>query len=311
MICFLLQGATTKEAPTTLMAVHALRLLPRGRLPRLPRRAAPRRSSTRSCAASHDGCHLMLNAHVDKVEVEDGRAVGVRVGGRLVRARKAVVSNADLWSTSRLVDAAAAPALSAELGERSAAVGRCASFLHLHLGIDAAGLPTTPSEAFPAQWAALDSWEAGVDAPRNLVLVSVPSLLDPSLAPEGRHVGARVRASDGAVRNWEGMSKEYREAKASGRGALARHRAPNPDVRDADITRGRRSPTSASCGATAAPTALCRRRQRPAPRPVSAPGLFAGGLPPGPGSASRSGLICAASLSSVRTTGRPRYGCEE
>ena len=31
-------------------------------------------------------------------------------------------------------------------------------------------------------------WSLGVDAPRNLVLVSVPSLLDPSLAPEGHHV---------------------------------------------------------------------------------------------------------------------------
>ena len=30
---------------------------------------------------------------------------------------------------------------------------RCGSFLHLHLGIDATGLPTEPSEAFPAQWA--------------------------------------------------------------------------------------------------------------------------------------------------------------
>ena len=67
-------------------------------------------------------------------------------------------------------------------------VTRCDSFLHLHVGIDAAGLPTEPSESLPAQWAALDDWERGVDAPRNLVLVSMASMLDASLAPEGCHV---------------------------------------------------------------------------------------------------------------------------
>ena len=70
----------------------------------------------------------------------------------------------------------------------SAQVTRCDSFLHLHVGIDATGLPTEPSESLPAQWAALDDWDRGVDAPRNLVLVSMASMLDASLAPEGCHV---------------------------------------------------------------------------------------------------------------------------
>ena len=51
-------------------------------------------------------------------------------------------------------------------------VQRCDSFLHLHLGIDATGLPSVPSEAFPAQWAVVKDWEIGVDAPRNLVRAS-------------------------------------------------------------------------------------------------------------------------------------------
>ena len=52
-------------------------------------------------------------------------------------------------------------------------VQRCDSFLHLHLGIDATGLPSVPSEAFPAQWAVVKDWEIGVDAPRNLVRLSI------------------------------------------------------------------------------------------------------------------------------------------
>ena len=77
---------------------------------------------------------MRLNSHVEQIVVEDGRAAGVRVNGRTIRARRAVISNADMWNTRRLVDAAAAPAFAKDMREREASVDRCASFLHLHLG---------------------------------------------------------------------------------------------------------------------------------------------------------------------------------
>lgn len=50
----------------------------------------------------------MLGAHVEEVLLEGGRAAGVRLrGGGTVRAAKAVVSNASLWDTQRLLPAAA------------------------------------------------------------------------------------------------------------------------------------------------------------------------------------------------------------
>ena len=133
----------------------------------------------------HEGSHLHLNTHVSQllIDEEARRCVGVATAdGRRVMARKAVISNADLWSTRKLVDAAVGggavgggaagsvrAALAAELQARVESVQRCDSFLHLHLGIDAAGLPSVPSEAFPAQWAVVKDWKLGVDAPRNLV----------------------------------------------------------------------------------------------------------------------------------------------
>lgn len=128
----------------------------------------------------HEGSHLHLNTHVAQllIDEEARRCVGVATAdGRRVMARKAVISNADLWSTRKLVDAAVGggaagsvrAALAAELQARVESVQRCDSFLHLHLGIDAAGLPSVPSEAFPAQWAVVKDWKLGVDAPRNLV----------------------------------------------------------------------------------------------------------------------------------------------
>lgn len=48
----------------------------------------------------------MLNAHVEEVIVEGGRARGVSLrGGSRVLASKAVVSNASLWDTQRLLPA--------------------------------------------------------------------------------------------------------------------------------------------------------------------------------------------------------------
>ena len=123
-----------------------------------------------------------------------------------------------------------------EVGWVPEGVDKCPSFLHLHLGIDGSGLPTTPSEAFPAQWAALDDWGRGVDAPRNLVLVSMPSMLDGSLAPEGCHcLHAYVPATE-SYAEWEGLdrkSDEYKRKKAEAAEVLYRAvERQIPDVRE-------------------------------------------------------------------------------
>lgn len=51
------------------------------------------------------GGRLLLNAHVEQVLLDGrGNACGVALrGGGSIRARKAVVSNASLWDTQRLL----------------------------------------------------------------------------------------------------------------------------------------------------------------------------------------------------------------
>ncbi|KAL1524369.1 hypothetical protein AB1Y20_019266 [Prymnesium parvum] len=249
MICFLLQGATTEQAPTTLMA-YMLSDFYRNASERLFQHLCMLpcvcldfpRGGTRAIVdalvrgvTKHKGCEVRLNARVEQLVVRGGRAAGVRCGGAAIRARRAVISNADLWSTTRLLHGAAAAPFARDLRRRQATVERCASFLHLHVGIDAAGLPDAPSEAFPAQWATLDDWAAGVDAPRNLVLVSVASLLDPSLAPAGCHVVHAYVPATEPYEAWEGLdrrSEEYRAAKAEAAEVLWRAiERQIPDVR--------------------------------------------------------------------------------
>jgi phytoene dehydrogenase-like protein len=272
MICFLLQGTKLAEAPTSLMAYMLSDFYREGVVLDFPK------GGTKAIVdalvrgvTKHDGCEVLLNTHVASLVVEGGRAAGVRTSsGEVLRAERAVISNCDLWSTRRLVasaDDAACAKLAEELDERIGRVERCGSFLHLHVGIDGDGLPSEPSEAFPAQvctralpaparvtpalpgptrslprcpahtqpasatglrtpprdrdplpralpqWASVRDWKAGVDAPRNMVLVSVASLLDPSLAPPGCHVVHAYTPATEPYAEWDGLDRTSREYK--------------------------------------------------------------------------------------------------
>jgi phytoene dehydrogenase-like protein len=122
------------------------------------------------------GGKLRLNAHVEKVLVEHQKAVGVRLrNGEELRSRY-VVSNASIWNTLKLVDA-----LPQQFRAKREATPTCDSFMHLHLGIDGQGL-----DAIACHHIVVNDWNLGIAAPQNVVLISIPSLLDPSLAPPGK-----------------------------------------------------------------------------------------------------------------------------
>ena len=228
LIAFLLQGLPSNGTLTAVMAFmvdefykpDAVMDFPKGGSGQIA--AALARGVTK-----HDGCSVRTSTPVDQIVVEDGRATGVRTkGGRTLRARKAVVSNADLHNTFGLVprgahsgfdderDALLAPAApvyydDAGAGVAAGGVGAplCKSFMHLHLGVKADALPAD----LPPQWTVVQSWDVPIDAPGNVVVVSVPSLLDPDLAPEGHHVIHAYCAGSEPFSVWEKFdSKEYR-----------------------------------------------------------------------------------------------------
>ena len=135
----------------------------------------------------HGGA-LRLRSHVAGIDVSPGadgvpRASGVTLrGGRRIRAARAVISNASIWDTLPLLPPGALPpAWAAAEG----ATEKCASFMHLHVGIDATGLDP---KALQIHHISVEDWARGVTAPQNLVLVSIPSVLDPCMAPPGCHV---------------------------------------------------------------------------------------------------------------------------
>ncbi len=126
------------------------------------------------------GGKIIYNAHVEQILVKNNRAVGVRLrNGREIRAGKAVVSNASIWDTLPLIPEGVLPK---SFVQERANTPECASFMHLHLGIDATGL-----EDLECHYIVVNDWEKGVTAPQNVVVMSIPSVLDPSLAPTGKH----------------------------------------------------------------------------------------------------------------------------
>jgi phytoene dehydrogenase-like protein len=48
---------------------------------------------------------VLLNSHVSEIMIENGRAVGVelRRSNKKIRAKRAVISNASIWDTTKLL----------------------------------------------------------------------------------------------------------------------------------------------------------------------------------------------------------------
>ncbi len=147
------------------------------------------------------GGHLMLGAHVEQVLVENKRAVGVQLrNGKTIRAKRAVVSNASIWDTLKLLPERAVPK---KFMTQRQATPECESFMHLHLGIDASNLP----EDLECHYIVVKDWELGINAPQNIVLLSIPSVLDPSLAPPGKHVIHAYTPGNEPYALWQGLDR--------------------------------------------------------------------------------------------------------
>ena len=152
------------------------------------------------------GGKLILNAHVEQILVENNRAVGVKLrNGKEIRANKAVVSNASVWDTVKLIPEGAVPK---RYLQQQQATPECDSFMHLHLGIDATELRSDLS----IHYIVVNDWDKGITAPQNVVVASIPSVLDPSLAPPGKHVIHVYTPGNEPYAIWQGIernSKEY------------------------------------------------------------------------------------------------------
>ena len=152
---------------------------------------------------SHGGA-IRYEARVSQVLLENNTAVGVKLAsGEELRARR-VVSNATRWDTfGALVDAAHTPKAETTWRRR---YKPSPSFLSLHLGIDAQIVP----KGYHCHHLLLERWEE-MEAEQGVVFVSMPTLLDPELAPAGRHIVHAFTPS--SMEHWQGLTPAAYRAK--------------------------------------------------------------------------------------------------
>lgn len=223
MLCFLLQGLPADGTMNAVIAYMLADWYRPGVTLDYPKGGSGSLVQALIRGIRKHGGKVLLNAEVTGVVVEGGKTRGVTLIHRrsqledTIFAKTAVVSNIDPWNTRKIVPEGVSAALD-DMLRKMTETPKLASFIHLHAGIDASNLPKSPSEALPAQWAVVKDWEllGGVEAPRNVVLVSVPSLLDSNLAPQGKHVLHAYTPATEPYATWAGLdrrSEEYRRKK--------------------------------------------------------------------------------------------------
>ena len=126
------------------------------------------------------GGELRLNAHVEKIIVEEGKAVGVKLQtGEVIKA-KVVISNATLWDTYyKLLDKKDLPS---DYRQSALVTPAVDSFMHLHLGIKAEGL-----KGLTGHHVVVHDADKDITEPGNTCMISIPTVWDTNLAPEGHH----------------------------------------------------------------------------------------------------------------------------
>jgi prolycopene isomerase len=158
------------------------------------------------------GGKIQYKARVTKILTENGKAVGVQLAtGEEYRAKR-IVSNATRWDTfEKLLPAQEMPVAEKKWRNR---YQKSPSFLSLHLGVEADVLPIGTE----CHHILLENWD-NMEAPEGTIFVSIPTLLDPDLAPAGYHIVHAFTPS--WIEEWQGLStSEYEQKKEEAAGRI-------------------------------------------------------------------------------------------
>lgn len=158
------------------------------------------------------GGQIHYAARVRDILIEEGKAVGVRLAtGEKYRAKR-VISNATRWDTfEKLLPPEQMPEREKKWKQR---YQKSPSFLSLHLGVEAKVLPPHTE----CHHILLEEWDKMEEA-EGTIFVSIPTLLEPGLAPEGYHIVHTFTPT--WIEDWHGLSaKEYDEKKEEAAGRI-------------------------------------------------------------------------------------------
>jgi len=124
---------------------------------------------------------LLLGCHIEQILVESGKVVGVRSQTGQILKAPIVISNASIWDTyTKLLRPEDLPTSYRQAALATPAID---SFMHLHLGIRADGL-----ENLTGHHVVIHDSNKDITTPGNTCMISIPSVWDATVAPQGHHV---------------------------------------------------------------------------------------------------------------------------
>ncbi|CAL5431853.1 unnamed protein product [Camellia sinensis] len=141
------------------------------------------------------GSEILYKANVTSIIIDQGKAVS---RGETVGWKRVICQNRKLLKREDLPN-----------GEQNfqKLYVKAPSFLSIHMGVKAEVLPPdTDCHHFVLE----DDWTS-LEKPYGSIFLSIPTILDSSLAPEGRHILHIFTTS--SIEDWEGLSQGNYEAK--------------------------------------------------------------------------------------------------
>ncbi|AFZ21133.1 carotenoid isomerase [Allocoleopsis franciscana] len=158
------------------------------------------------------GGQIQYKARVTKIVTEKGKASAVQLADGTIYQAKRIVSNATRWDTfETLLPPEEMPVAEKKWRQR---YQKSPSFLSLHLGVEANVLPPGTE----CHHIVLEDWQKMEEA-EGTIFVSIPTLLDPNLAPTGYHIIHTFTPS--WMDDWQGLSaQEYEQKKEEAAGRM-------------------------------------------------------------------------------------------
>ena len=157
------------------------------------------------------GSKIRYKANVTEILLKNEKAVGVKLSNGEEIYSNIIVSNATRWDTFGLKDKKKGLITSKKVPKSeykwSETYKPSPSFVSIHLGVE----KNLIDKNFSCHHIIVENWDE-LESERGVVFVSIPTLLDSSLAPEGKHIVHAFTPS--SIIEWEGLSrKEYLKKK--------------------------------------------------------------------------------------------------
>ncbi len=172
------------------------------------------------------GGDLRVNTRVEQFIVEEDETsgqphcTGVIVSEKdgqqqRIKAKKGVVCNAPLWNMAKILKDSCnnttkssdkLKGIVQEIQEQATNMNMTGSFMHLHLAIPKDGLP----DNLECHHSVLN-FDKDVTEEQNLVIISIPTVFDPSLAPDGYHIVHAYTAASENFDDWESFLENQTE----------------------------------------------------------------------------------------------------